>query len=231
MSNSHSSEESKRLERWLELARAGDNDALGEALESVRGVLLNLGYKHMNPCLEIRCSFSDLVQDSFVEAVQAFPRFRGIFSGEFVLWLSAILMGVCHRKEREYLEVAKRDMSLEIRLDAQSWGQEFVDELYAKTAPPEVELLTVEWWEALDRAIVRLNPKEQCVIRWRLDRKGAWKELAVLMGISVRWLRKLVRQGRNHLARLFLEELDGTKSDIPPTGAPVSAPQERVHMR
>jgi len=197
----------RQFEHWLAAARAGDNDALGAALDSVRELLFKLGSQYMIPSVSIRSSLSDLVQETYVQALKAFRHFLGNSRAEFVVWLAAIQVHLYRKMERAYLETAKRGRHREIHVSQGSWCAEFLADLPGTTPPPDVELETNEWWQALERAISRLSPREQVCVRWRLDATGPLEELAVLLDRPVRTLREMVSKARAKLADHFLHEL------------------------
>ena len=107
MSTATASNSRQQFEQWLAAARAGNHEALGAALDSVRELLLKLGSRYMIPSMAIRSSLSDLVQETFLQALEAFKRFLGSSRAEFVVWLAAIQVHQYRKLERAYLETAK----------------------------------------------------------------------------------------------------------------------------
>src|SRR4051794_35904655 len=68
---------STALAARLAAARAGSNEALGQSLEPFRRYLLEVARQAVGPALRAKGGASDLVQETFLEAQQLFPRFDG----------------------------------------------------------------------------------------------------------------------------------------------------------
>jgi RNA polymerase sigma-70 factor (ECF subfamily) len=68
--------------------------------------------------LRARCSPSDVVQDTLLDAYRDFPRFRGRTKAEFLGWLRQILANNILRMTERHLDAAKRAVRREISLDA-----------------------------------------------------------------------------------------------------------------
>ena len=68
--------------QWLEAARAGSKEALGEALEACRNYLLMVANRQLDPQLRVKGGASDLVQETFLEAQRDFGRFQGTSDAE-----------------------------------------------------------------------------------------------------------------------------------------------------
>ncbi len=80
---------------FIELARAvrqGYRSALGELLESFRSYLRLFSDRRLGPDLKQKDGASDLVQQTFLDAQQAFPRFVGNTPDELRDWLERILL-------------------------------------------------------------------------------------------------------------------------------------------
>jgi len=76
----------------LALARAGDQDALGEVLEGYRQYLRLLAGSRVGKELRARFDPSDLVQETLLEAHRDFPQFQGENRAELAGWLRQILL-------------------------------------------------------------------------------------------------------------------------------------------
>ena len=62
---------------------------------------------------------SDIVQQTLLEAVKAFPQFRGTTEAELTAWLRKILAHALAHEVRRYHGAQKRDVTLEVSLDAE----------------------------------------------------------------------------------------------------------------
>jgi len=106
-------------ERLMQLARTGDNTALGLLLELYRGYLGLLARVQIGRRLQGKVDAADLVQETFLEAHRHFDRFRGRGEGEFVSWLRQILAARLAKLVRRYLGTQSRDVRLERALAAE----------------------------------------------------------------------------------------------------------------
>ena len=70
--------DSSEIENLLTKARSGDEEALGELLESVRAYLHTLARQQLEPRLQARVGYSDVVSETLLEAHQGFDAFRGL---------------------------------------------------------------------------------------------------------------------------------------------------------
>jgi RNA polymerase sigma-70 factor (ECF subfamily) len=104
-------------EALLVRARAGQEETLGELLEHYRGYLTLLARVQIGRRLQGKADAADLVQETFLEASRAFPRFRGVSEPELTLWLRQILAGCLAHLLRRYLGTQARDVRLERTLE------------------------------------------------------------------------------------------------------------------
>jgi RNA polymerase sigma-70 factor (ECF subfamily) len=105
-------------ETLLAQAKAGSGESLGDLLELFSNYLHVLALGQMGRRLQTRVSTSDVVQETFLEAHQAFPQFRGTSVPEFYAWLRKILVNNLHRTIEANVHAQKRDVRREITLDA-----------------------------------------------------------------------------------------------------------------
>jgi RNA polymerase sigma-70 factor (ECF subfamily) len=104
----------------LAAARAGSQEALGEALEACRHYLLLIADRELDPDLRAKGGASDLVQETFLEAHRDFPRFEGKTESELLAWLRQLLLHNLSNFTRRYRATAKREVTREIPLGAGS---------------------------------------------------------------------------------------------------------------
>jgi RNA polymerase sigma-70 factor (ECF subfamily) len=60
---------------------------------------------------------SDIVQQTLLEAVRAWPQFRGRTEAELAAWLRQILARVLTHEARHYLDARRRDLAREVSLE------------------------------------------------------------------------------------------------------------------
>src|SRR5258708_5422211 len=106
-----------RLVTLLDAARHGDRTALGSLLESFRPYLSLFADRKLGLDLKPKFAGSDLVQMTFLEAQQAFPRFEGSTSADLQAWLERILLNNLVEVARRFRESEKRRLKREVALD------------------------------------------------------------------------------------------------------------------
>lgn len=84
------SESSPAASELLSLAQRGDSEALGKLLNQYRCWLQLFAVGQLSPALRRRVDESDLVQQTLLSAIRAFPGFHGCSPLEFQVWLKRI---------------------------------------------------------------------------------------------------------------------------------------------
>src|SRR5262245_7335962 len=110
-------------EALLTRARAGDDTARGQLLESFRNYLRVLARSQMGRALHPRLDASDVVQEAFLEAHRDFDRFTGDGERELLVWLRRILVRNlldAARHHRAQARDCERQESLEAMLEESS---------------------------------------------------------------------------------------------------------------
>lgn len=92
-------------------------EGLGPVLQLYWNYLNFFAETQLDRRLRVRCSPSDLVQETFLEAHRDFPQFRGRSEGEFLSWLRQILVNNLIVAARRHFAAGKRDVRREISLD------------------------------------------------------------------------------------------------------------------
>jgi RNA polymerase sigma-70 factor (ECF subfamily) len=184
-------EESTDITQSLEAARAGSNEALGEALEACRGYLLMVANRGLDPDLRAKGGASDLVQETFLEAQRDFAQFSGTDDAELRAWLSHMLFNNLANFGRRYRDTDKRQVDREQALAADSTSHGPGDRLAADTPTPSRQAVSREQAEAVERAIARLTEDYRLVIVLRNQEDRPFDEIARLMDRSENAVRKL----------------------------------------
>ena len=104
-------------ETLISLAKQGATDALGKLFEAYHNYLHLLATTQLHQRLLMRVAPSDVVQETFLQAHQAFPQFRGHSEGELLAWLRRILATRIAKLVEKHLLAEKRDIRREISLD------------------------------------------------------------------------------------------------------------------
>lgn len=103
--------------RLLQLARDGDEVAVGRLLEVYRDYLRMLARLEVDRRLRGKVDASDLVQEAFLQACRSFKTFRGTTEGELTVWLRKILASKVANLVRRYYKTQSRDVRLERQFD------------------------------------------------------------------------------------------------------------------
>lgn len=185
------SDQSTDIAHSLQAARAGSNDALGEALEACRGYLLMVANRGLDPDLRAKGGASDLVQETFLEAQRDFAQFSGTDDAELRAWLSHLLFNNLANFGRRYRDTNKRQIDLEQPLAADSTAHGPGERLASDTPTPSRQAVSREQAEAIERAIERLPEDYRRVIVLRNQEDRPFDEIARLMERSENAVRKL----------------------------------------
>src|SRR5438034_1966424 len=100
----------------LARARAGEPEILGLLFGRFRNYLSVLARVQIGRRLQRKVEEADLVQETFLEAHRAFPRFRRGSEGELAYWLRQILAARLAMLVRHYFGTQQRDVNLEREL-------------------------------------------------------------------------------------------------------------------
>jgi RNA polymerase sigma-70 factor (ECF subfamily) len=182
----------------LAAARAGNREAMGQALEYCRRYLITVADGQLDADLRSKGGASDLVQETFLEAQRDFGRFQGSSPEELRAWLRQVLLHNVGAFTRRYRTAEMRAVGREVSLqaDGSSFGQ---DEGLAESAlSPSGVAIEHEQTLALHRAVERLPQEYRRVVLLRFEDERTFEEIGRLTGQSERaarhlWTRAMVR--------------------------------------
>jgi RNA polymerase sigma-70 factor (ECF subfamily) len=184
--------------RLLAEARAGSREALGRLLEACRRYLLLIAERDLGDDLKAKGGASDLVQQSFLEAQQDFPGFRGGTAEELRAWLRQLLRNNLANFTRTYRDAAKRGVDRERPLDGPGSAEGCGAGLTAATPSPSAEAVANEDAAALARALQRLPEDYRQAITLRHQEQLSFEEIGRRLGRTANaarllWLRAVER--------------------------------------
>ena len=104
-------------EKLLVAAREGRSECLSALLQLYGNYLRAVAAIRMDDRLRSRCSASDVVQETLLNAYRDFPHFRGRTKAEFLGWLRQILVNTVLRMTERHVGTEKRAVRREISLD------------------------------------------------------------------------------------------------------------------
>ena len=102
--------------RWIEAARRGDRESLGELFAQCRGYLLAIAHAELDDHLRGKLAVSDVVQETLLRVQQNFAGFRGAGEQELLAWIRQILANYVTDVRRSFRQSGKRDIGKEVRI-------------------------------------------------------------------------------------------------------------------
>ena len=150
----------------------------------------------------------DLTQETFLKALRGIERFRG--DAKLETWLLRIATNVWKNRIRR-IRAAKRDApvtSLDTGLEA--WGEPAAPVPVATSAAPDPqdEVLADEKGRELRAAVGRLPKRMQRCVTLRIDQGLKYREIAVIMQVSVDTVKAQLYQARQRLKEDLQEYFD-----------------------
>jgi RNA polymerase sigma-70 factor (ECF subfamily) len=192
----------KKVTQWIEAARHGSPDALGQMLEYCRPYLLAVANNQLPPDLQAKAGASDLVQETFVEAHRHFAAFRGRSEEELLSWLRQILLHNLADFRRSYRAAEKRQVQREVSLDAPR-EHERLGGLVDKGSSPSKRAQTRERDAALERALEQLPESYRQVIQLRSLDRCSFAVIGQRLSCSAGAARKLWTRAVEKLQRIL----------------------------
>lgn len=189
----------------LARARAGEPEVLGQLFERFRNYLCVLARVQIGRRLQRKVEEGDLVQETFLEAHRAFPRFRGTSEGELAYWLRQILAARLAMLVRHYFGTQQRDVNLERELtdalgqSSEQLGQAFV----ASGTSPSQGAARREEAVRLADALAQLPPDYRQVITLRHLEGLTFPDVSKKMDRSVDAVEKLWARALIQLRKLL----------------------------
>jgi len=192
-------------EAVLDLARR-DSGNLGRLLDGYRNYLTMLAQLQVGDRLQGKLDASDLVQETFLEAHQEFPAFRGKTERELIAWLRKILASKVTATVRRFCDAQRRDVDLERRLhEIMDRTSQIARNLaMSQTSPSEIAARR-ERAVLLADALAAMPVDYRQVILLRDLRELSFPEVAQRMGRSADAVRKLWVRALGDLHRLLAE--------------------------
>lgn len=189
-------------ESLLQLARQGQGEALGDLLELYRSWLMLVSRLQIDRRLQGKVSASDLVQETFLHAQQAFSGFQGATEQELVEWLRRILASRLAKLVRHFYGTKARDPRLEQQLDDElSRSAQIAPSLIDPSISPSGHAERREQVVLVSNALDRLPPVLREVIILHHFQGLSLATISSRMGksehaVKKTWMRALAALGR-----------------------------------
>jgi RNA polymerase sigma-70 factor, ECF subfamily len=177
----------KTFTELTEAARNGDRSALGDLLESFRTYLSLVTDHRLGRDLRPKCSKSDLVQQTFLDAQGAFTNFRGSSPAEFQAWLERILLNNLGDLARQFRGAEKRRINREVAATG-IWSEL---DMPVDLSTPSNKAIAREDEARLRQALSRIPGDYERVIVMRNLERRKFDEIAVVLGRSTAAVKKL----------------------------------------
>lgn len=173
-----------RFADLLAAARAGDNVAVGRLLEDHGTYLRAIAASSLDSGLRTKESPSDLIQRTYLEALEGIDQFRGETEAEFRQWLAHILQHNLADTGRRYHLTQKRRVTREFAI-------EYFNSIAGDDSSPSTALRRSEQDDQLQAAIERLPENYRRAVELRHRENLEFAELGACLGVSAEAARKL----------------------------------------
>lgn len=182
--------------RLIQLARTGDDAALGDLLVEYRNYLKLLAGMEIDRRLRRRVDASDIVQEALLRAHRGFQKFRGQTEGELLAWLRRILASSLSDVARQYFGTARRQLGLELEVvESLDDASRVLASGLIDHSTPSAAALQHERCVQLANALAALpNANREAIVLRHLE-DLSFSEIAVRMGRSVNSVKKLWIRG------------------------------------
>ena len=185
--------------RQLELARDGDDSAMGQLFQQYRHYLLLIANREVNPAVRNKVAPSDIVQESLMTAHQIFEQFEGGSEGELQAWLRQILINDAYEAGRKY-RAQKRAVDRERPIAFTSSLNRAITD---RANTPGTDALAVEEAKRLELAMEQLNEEHREVLILRNWQDLSFAEIGEKMERSPDAVRKLWSRAVLNLQRIL----------------------------
>lgn len=179
---------------------------LGPLLERYRGFLLTEGQRHFGIRPADGHDAEDLVQETFVKALQGFPQFAGTTEPEFSAWLCTI----CANSLKDLLRKQGRD-ACRVQPTCCGGGNDASvsivwTEPAASQSTPSQRMIKAEKALRLAALLQTLPEAQRDAVRLRHLEGWPLEKIAAELGRSVTASAKLIRRGLQSLRAAMREE-------------------------
>lgn len=201
-------DETSQIRELILKARAGDDAARERLFNCCRNYVNVVARTQVESWMRRKVDASDLVQQTMLEAYQAFDQFEGEQEAEWLGWLRKILSHNTQDFIRRY-RTAKREANREVHLESTRDDNNKPVDLQGDVGTPSQFLMKHEAQIRVADAIAQLSPDHQEVIHLRNLQRLPFEEVAERMGrtrpaVQMLWFRALKK----------IQEILGTDEDL-----------------
>jgi len=193
---------------FLQDARDGSMEALGQLLESCQGYLLAIARRELPVPLQSKVDAADVVQETFIEATRDFAHFRGETEQELLGWLRRILRHNLADLSRHF-RMCCRSLSQEVRLLDQLANFLVAGSIRGQARTICEQLIAQEKHRALEAAVQHLPCVYRKVLQLRFGERSSFSEIGNRLQRSPEAVRKIVCRSLKRLRREMCGFRDG----------------------
>jgi RNA polymerase sigma-70 factor, ECF subfamily len=197
-------------------AQNGSSDIRGQLLEEFRQYLELFAGRSLDPELQPKASKSDIVQQSFLEALADFKAFRGSTRDELRCWLKEIVRNNIANVRRVYQGTQKRDLAREIPLTQDDDSDRTKLAPVAPDLSPSGVASQHEEVQRLQQAVQRLPEHYRDVVLLYHRDHRTFEEIAAQLGKSAEAIRKVWARAVERLAAELKPPHARPSADTPP---------------
>jgi RNA polymerase sigma-70 factor (ECF subfamily) len=200
------SNQSSDMGRWIQAARRGDRESLGELFAQCRGYLLAIAHAELDETLRGKLAVSDVVQETLLRVQQNFAGFRGTAEAELLAWLRQVLANYLKDVRRSFRRTGKRNIEREKHgrygPNKSAFG---LADVAVDSVTPGRTVADLEETERLRAALAGLPDEYRTVLALRTWERLSFEEVGKRMGRSAdaarmlwtRAVKKLTAELRN----------------------------------
>jgi RNA polymerase sigma-70 factor (ECF subfamily) len=194
-------DQSDELRELLNRLGQGDQQALGALFSAHGDRLRRMVDFRLDARLRGRVSTSDILQESYIDALKRLPHFQADPDVPFFIWLRTVTIQRLIQVHRQHLGAQARDAAREIQLGhggAVEASSERMAELIGDITSPSQAAHRGEVTARLRETLDRLDPIDREVLAPRHFEELSNREVAALLGIrtaaaSKRYVRAIKR--------------------------------------
>ncbi len=184
-----SSSPEPELPRVSGLLRQRDLAAFGVALERFRPLLKALLLEANDPRLNSKVDSSDIIQQTFKDAIKGFDQLRADNSTQFFAWLRTLLFHNLGRVRRHYVTTRKRSVKFEKSMTGNSTIIQLVPD---PKRNPEADAISDELLQRLANEVACLPQPIQILLKWRFEDGLTFKQISERVDRSENAVRMLL---------------------------------------
>ncbi len=192
------------LEQSIVAARDGSLVGLGQLLDHYRDFLLRIANDEVTSKLACKVAPSDLVQETFLQAVRDFPKFSGGSETELCSWLRQILLNNLRDANKYWQRTEKRAGAVEVPLQGRPTSSLLQIELASQENSPSTQIRVDEDRQRVRSSLEKLPDEYRQVIELRTFDLMPFDEVGAAMSRSSEAARKLWTRAVDRLAEELL---------------------------